>query len=44
MSGAPVDGGDKPAEAVAPAAGADAPKPAMKRVRKAATPGDAKGE
>jgi small subunit ribosomal protein S3 len=45
MSGAPVDGGDKPADAVAPAAGADAPpKPAMKRVRKAVTPGDAKGE
>jgi small subunit ribosomal protein S3 len=31
--GAPVDGGDKPAEA----AGADAPKPAVKRVRKAPT-------
>lgn len=41
--GAPVDGSDKPAEAAA--VGADAPKPAVKRVRKAATPASgAKGE
>jgi len=40
QAGAPVDGGDKPAEA-----GGDAPKgPAVKRVRKAATPGTGKGE
>jgi small subunit ribosomal protein S3 len=40
--GAPADGSDKPAEAVA---GADAPKPAVKRVRKPATPAPgAKGE
>ena len=42
-SGAPADGSDKPAEA----AGADAPKPAVKRVRKVVAPaagGDAKGE
>jgi small subunit ribosomal protein S3 len=41
--GAPVDGGDKPAEAGA----ADAPKPAVKRVRKVVVPaagGGAKGE
>jgi small subunit ribosomal protein S3 len=44
--GAPVDGSDKPAEAVTPAA-TEAPKPAVKRVRKAVAPatgGDAKGE
>jgi len=43
---APAEGGDKPAEAGA-ATGADAPKPAVKRVRKVVTPvagGDAKGE
>ncbi len=42
--GAPVDGSDKPAEAAAGAA--DAPKAAVKRVRKVATPagGEAKGE
>jgi small subunit ribosomal protein S3 len=40
QSGAPVDGADKPADA-----GGDAPKgPAVKRVRKAATPGTGKGE
>jgi len=41
---APVDGSDKPAEAAAGAA--DAPKAAVKRVRKGATPaaGEAKGE
>jgi small subunit ribosomal protein S3 len=41
---APVDGSDKPQEA---APGADAPKPAVKRVRKVAAPGatpDGKGE
>ncbi len=40
--GAPVDGSDKPAEAAA----GDAPKAAVKRVRKVATPaaGEAKGE
>ena len=41
---APADGSDKPQEATA---GADAPKPAVKRVRKAAAPGatpDGKGE
>jgi len=41
QSGAPADGSDKPAEA----GGAEAPKsPAVKRVRKAATPGEGKGE
>lgn len=41
--GAPSDGSDKPAEAAA--APADAPKtPAVKRVRKAAPAGEAKGE
>ena len=40
---APAEGGDKPAEATAGAP--DAPKPAVKRVRKAAAPtGTAKGE
>jgi len=42
-AGAPVDGSDKPVEA----GGADAPKPAVKRVRKVVAPaagGDAKGE
>jgi small subunit ribosomal protein S3 len=40
QAGAPVEGADKPAEA-----GGDAPKsPAVKRVRKAAAPGTAKGE
>jgi small subunit ribosomal protein S3 len=42
-AGAPVEGSDKPAEA----GGADAPKPAVKRVRKVVAPaagGDAKGE
>jgi len=42
-SGAPADGSDKPTEA----GGADAPKPAVKRVRKVVVPaagGDAKGE
>ena len=42
-SGAPVDGSDKPTEA----GGAEAPKPAVKRVRKVVVPaagGDAKGE
>jgi small subunit ribosomal protein S3 len=42
-SAAPSDGSDKPAEAGA-AAPADAPKTAVKRVRKAAAPGEAKGE
>jgi small subunit ribosomal protein S3 len=42
QGGAPVEGGDKPAEA---GAAAPAKAPAAKRVvRKAATPGDAKGE
>jgi small subunit ribosomal protein S3 len=36
--------GDKPAVSAAPAAAGDAAKPAIKRVRKAAAPGDAKGE
>ena len=44
-SAAPAEGSDKPAEAGA-AGGADAPKPAVKRVRKAVVPtaGGAKGE
>ncbi len=48
---APVDGSDKPAEATAAVTpGADAPKPAVKRVRKVAAPAaapaatDGKGE
>jgi small subunit ribosomal protein S3 len=43
---APVEGGDKPVETTA-IPGTDAPKPAVKRVRKVVTPvagGDAKGE
>ena len=43
---APVEGSDKPAD-VGVGGGADAPKPAVKRVRKVVTPvvgGDAKGE
>ncbi|MGJ7498416.1 30S ribosomal protein S3 [Variovorax sp. RT4R15] len=42
---APADGSDKPAEATggAPAPGADAPKPAVKRVRKAAPAAAADG-
>jgi small subunit ribosomal protein S3 len=42
-AGAPADGSDKPAEA---GAAPEAPKPAVKRVRKAPTPaaGGAKGE
>jgi small subunit ribosomal protein S3 len=46
-SGAPVEGSDKPADAGSAAPSADAPKPAVKRVRKAPAPpagGDAKGE
>ena len=45
-SAAPIEGGNKPAEAGV-AGGTDAPKPAVKRVRKVVTPvagGDAKGE